>query len=140
MCPPVLIRAQDGLRMCPRGRKAGGGHSNCTICVCQHSIGHRMGLKCAQEAEIQVFGHKNGTICAHQYSFGHKISQKCAQLYSNCPDCPQYLLTRLIQQVQYGFECNSAVAAQANLASAAGGITFHARGGFCSVNKGAFYL
>ena len=51
-----------------------------------------------------------------------------------------YRLTRLIQQVQYGLECNSAVAAQANLASAAGGITFHARGGFCSVNKGAFYL
>ena len=51
-----------------------------------------------------------------------------------------YRLTRLIQQVQYGFEGNSAVAAQANLASAAGGITFYARGGFCSVNKGAFYL
>ena len=51
-----------------------------------------------------------------------------------------YRHTRLIQQVQYGFECNSAVAAQANLAGAAGGIAFHARGGFCSVNKGAFYL
>ena len=51
-----------------------------------------------------------------------------------------YRLTRLIQQVQYGFECNSAVAAQANLAGAAGCITFHARGGFCSVNKGTFYL
>ena len=50
------------------------------------------------------------------------------------------LLTCLIQQVKYGFEGNSAVAAEANLAGAAGGITFHAWGGFCAVNKGAFYL
>lgn len=57
----------------------GGGVYFRAICVRQYSFGHRMGLKCAQEAEKQGFGHRNGTICAREHSFGHKISSKRAQ-------------------------------------------------------------
>ena len=51
-----------------------------------------------------------------------------------------FLFTCLIEQVEDRLEGDSAVAAQADLAGAGGGVAFGARGGLGAVCKGAFYL
>ena len=50
------------------------------------------------------------------------------------------LLAGLVQQIKDGFEGDSAVAAQAYLAGAAGCIALHTRGGSGAVCKGSFNL
>ena len=147
-----------GSECAQEAEKQGFGHRNGAICARQYSFGYKISQKRAQAAETLVFGHKNGSKRAREHSFGHKTApkrsrkeensklgnkmvSKCAQEGKcGCLGTRTVLFARLVQQVQNGFECDSAVAAQANLAGTAGSVSLHARGGFCAVCKGSFYL